>query len=590
LVESLPDIPSSMNSLVFAETELTSPVRNLLAALDADFMVSPLEVIQTAKRTVGSALILSEAQFVQLCEAARSRNGRFSESVSEFGDVLVYPFSGTPEGLRALSHVTGGSVSAARMAGGSSDYVVDGTREMVGAFAGLRVDSVKSIEDIALRVEGASCAVDFVVKADGGGLFTRFKLPGVNLFVTSSRAVFDVSAEHQRNLDARECFSGLVPLLFFLRHCRIGLPVSPLRWANWIIDDPNLRPRYGFLDIKGLARCVRETRMAASIAFIPWNHKRTAKEIVSLFKQDWPKLSICVHGCDHTGSEFSTKTMSAALPLIDLAFRRMAELKAETSLGFERVMVFPQGRFSREAMRGLRASEMLAAVNTELVDCETGSGVRGRELLKPAIMSFGGFPLFMRRPAEEPSGNFALDLLLGKPCLVVTHHQYFEHGLKALQSDVDRLNSLEPELTWTNLERGVLSTYSVCSDPGRRCNVRLYSARTTVQPQTEETVLFTKPETDPENVEVFVNGTRLSCTAADGGLLFTVNGADKVPMTVEARASMNGSRPKPTQSRKYRLKVTARRYLTEARDNYLYRFPKLAARAASVQQLLHRSR
>jgi len=57
---------------------------------------------------------------------------------------------------------------------------------------------------------------------------------------------------------------------------------------------------------------------------------------------------------------------------------------------------------------------MLSAVNTELVDCQTGAGVKGHELLRPAIMSFGGFPLFMRRRAEEASANFALDLLLGK--------------------------------------------------------------------------------------------------------------------------------------------------------------------------------
>ena len=137
--------------------------------------------------------------------------------------------------------------------------------------------------------------------------------------------------------------------------------------------------------------------------------------------------------------------------------------RAETSLGFDRVMVFPQGRFSGEAMRALRASPMLSAVNTELVDCQTGAGVKGHELLRPAIMSFGGFPLFMRRRAEEASANFALDLLLGKPCLIVTHHQFFEDGLKPLRAAVDRLNALQPDLVWTNLERGILSTYSVCS-------------------------------------------------------------------------------------------------------------------------------
>jgi lipoprotein signal peptidase len=429
-----------------------------------------------------------------------------------------------------------------------------------------------------------------IVTGSAGILLARFRLPGLNLFVASSTAVFDSSAEHQRNLDVRESFSGLVPLLFFLRHCRISLPQNLFPWANWIIDDPNLTPRYGFLDIRELAECVREIGAAASIAFIPWNHRRTAEEVVGLFKQSWPQLSICVHGCDHTGSEFSTTTVSAAMPLVDLAYRRMAQLERETSLGFDRVMVFPQGRFSGEAMRALRASPMFSAVNTELVDCQTGAGVKGHELLRPAIMSFGGFPLFMRRRAEEASANFALDLLLGKPCLIVTHHQFFEDGLKPLRAAVDRLNALQPDMAWTNLERGILSTYSVCSSSNGGQAVRLYSARTTVQPQTDETISFRRLETDPEVVEVFVNGTQLPCSRLAGGIQFTVKGPGKETMTVEARSSIREPRVQAIQSRKHRLKVSARRYLSEVRDNYLCRFPRLNERAASVQQLLHRVR
>ncbi len=166
--------------------------------------------------------------------------------------------------------------------------------------------------------------------------------------------------------------------------CAIAGSTFPKSFSVGELDHrrPESHARYGFLDIRELAKCVRETGAAASIAFIPWNHRRTAREVVSLFKQGWPQLSICVHGCDHTGSEFSTKTVSAAMPLVDLAYRRMAQLERETSLGFDRVMVFPQGRFSAEAMRALRASPMLSAVNTELVDCQTGTGVKGHELLE----------------------------------------------------------------------------------------------------------------------------------------------------------------------------------------------------------------
>ena len=64
--------------------------------------------------------------------------------------------------------------------------------------------------------------------------------------------------------------------------------------------------------------------------------------------------------------------------------------------------------------------------------------------------------------------------------------------------------------------------------------------------------------------------------------LATIKPTGTQPMSIEARVSVRGTRPKPVQGRKYRLKVTARRYLTEVRDNYLYRFPKLTARAQNL--------
>jgi hypothetical protein len=578
-----------MNQLVVPESSQSSPVCDLMAALGASFATSRLERRLVEGENSSGALLLSESQFVELCEAG-SRPGSLAELAPGFANILVYPFSGTPKAVETLQSLVGGRVSVAAMSSSAStDYVVASSRSVCGPFAGLRIRGVLCGQDVALRVEGAAYPSEAIVTNNVGSLLTKFDLAGVNLFVLSSRAVFDISAEHLRNLDITQCFSGLVPLLFFLRHCQISLPASPLRWAHWVIDDPNLRPRYGFLDLKGLVHCVRETGAAASIAFIPWNHKRTSREIVDLFKDNWPQLSICVHGCDHTGSEFSTKTMSAAMPLIDLAMRRMSRLQAETALGWERVMVFPQGRFSGEAMRALRASEMLAAVNTELLDCQTGEGVKGGELLKPAIMSFGGFPLFMRRPAEETAANFALDLILGKPCLIVTHHQYFENGLNSLRSAVETLNGLEPELTWTNLERGILSTYSVSAGAGEGVGVRVYSSRTLFIPPGVGTLLVSKAETDPETVEVFVDGMHVAAKPVNGDIQFAIRSSNREAVTIEARSSVP-VKPQLEQSTKYRLKVTARRYLTEVRDNYLCRFPKLTARAASLQQMLQRAR
>jgi hypothetical protein len=67
-----------------------------------------------------TALILSEAQFVALCEAASSRRSEFGELVSVFRDVLVYPFSGTAQAVSALGRVVGAKISVSPMSNGAN--------------------------------------------------------------------------------------------------------------------------------------------------------------------------------------------------------------------------------------------------------------------------------------------------------------------------------------------------------------------------------------------------------------------------------------------------------------------------------------
>jgi len=90
-------------------------------------------------------------------------------------------------------------------------------------------------------------------------------------------------------------------------------------------------------------------------------------------------------------------------------------------------------------------------------------------------------------------------------------------------------------------------------------------------------------------VKIFVDGMHVAASSVNGDIQFAIENPKREAMTIEARSSIP-AKPQLGQSTKYRLKVTARRYLTEVRDNYLCRFPKLTARAASLQQMLHRAR
>jgi len=503
---------------------------------------------------------------------------------------LICPFGATPDGCAALGQLVGARIREATGSRSEPHFVVQPARDLCGPFSGQRLTRRNDNRDHALTVHEATCKTDIIVALGEGGLFTRFKLPHSEIFVSSCEDLFDVTQEHRANLSAADCFSTLVPLLWFLRHAKVPLPEASSPWANWIVDDPNLRPRYGFLGLKELAEAVSRTKAAATIGFIPWNHARTSKEVVQLFRSQWPRLSICVHGCDHTRSEFATKTGTDALQLAALAVSRMRAFESKTAFGYEKVMVFPQGRFTRPALSALRRSALLAAVNTELVDAQTGEGVIGAELLKPAIMSYGGFPLFLRRPPDEPVVNFALDLLLGKPCLIVTHHGDFHAGMQGFMSRVESLNGLEPRLRWTNLENGIAGTYSVRRNVDQTMDVRLFGSRGDLQFEVEhEQVHFTKAEpVSDADLEVRWNQETIASQRRDGELTFTARVVTGRPMTVEVKPVPSAESIPVRQSAKYRLKVAARRYLSEFRDNYVDRSPRIRAGIASARKFVGR--
>ena len=71
-------------------------------------MVCPLEAIQAGERTATTALILSESQFVALCEAAGSRRCEFGELVSASAMFWSIRFPGTAQAVSALGRVVGG--------------------------------------------------------------------------------------------------------------------------------------------------------------------------------------------------------------------------------------------------------------------------------------------------------------------------------------------------------------------------------------------------------------------------------------------------------------------------------------------------
>lgn len=574
-----------MTPLVLLESADETPVARLLGALGVVFERRTLaEALASAgdSPAASTALMLSEEQLAD----AHDQGVCLKEFLCGHRHALVYPFRGTAEGLRALSECIEGRAEAEPLDSGStSSYLVTTDFAAAGAFTGLNVSPAAAMTDCRLRTRESPHPIEQIISVGDGGLFIRITFPSSELFVTSSTAVFDVEAEVVKNLEAAQCFSALVPLLLFLRHSQVAFWRNSYPAANVIIDDLNLRPRYGFVDTRMLAGLVDELGCAVSIAFIPWNSDRTSQEIVDLFRARWPRLSLCIHGCDHVGGEFATGSLSHAVSMIAMSVDRMQTLTTSTGVRYDKVMVFPQGKFSHTAMEALRQSNFVAAVNTELVDDRTHHGVRAGELLRPAITSYGGFPLFLRRNAREPIANFALDLLLGKPCLVVTHHGDFKEGMRPLAALVRSLNALDPALEWTNLETIASRTYGTRVQNTSLVDIRLFAASTVIEPgDGGGEIRFSKAEPlADKHFQVLVEGQPVHSRWQGGDIVFSRVMAAAEPTAVDVRVSRLEPTPPTIHPLSYRVKVAARRYLSEIRDNYVATSPWATATARSIR-------
>jgi hypothetical protein len=218
------------------------------------------------------------------------------------------------------------------------------------------------------------------------------------------------------------------------------------------VDDPLLRRRHGFLRYDALLDASEGSNFAASLAFIPWNYKRSDPQVADLFRRHPGRLSLSIHGCDHTEGEFGGADEEILGLKARTAKRRMARHTDLTGIPCDNVMVFPQGVFSSTALKALKGANYLAAVNSTPYSVDTlPQPMRVRDLLTPAVMCYADFPLFIRH-YPDCIAEFALDLFLGKPALVVVHHDYFEHGYEKIQDFARQINRLSEGLKWCGLE------------------------------------------------------------------------------------------------------------------------------------------
>ena len=528
------------------------------------------EILRTGK----NAIAISSRALRQIQSAFPEWSRGRSCADTSRRKVVIYGLDGSSAEADFLREVTQGRVTGAKPwdPPGAICTVDPHSRQIFGPIAGLDIPIEHAASLCTFSIAEGADSTECLMRVAGKPLFVRVSIEPTEIFLLGTEEVPDIDSCVPFDEDASLLprFFTLMPWLASIRHL-----LAERSWANdspracLILDDPLLRERYGYLSYQALLDCMRLRRFCTSIGFIPWNFRRTRQKVADLFLRYPESYSLSVHGCDHTNGEFSESDMGRMRELTARAMERMVRHERLHGIPFDRVMVFPQAEFSVTAMSALKSASYLAAVNSTQYAID--STLTLRELLEVAVTRFSNFPVFIRRYPKNLA-DLAFDLFLGKPALLVEHHDYFRDGYDALAEFVDKLNALDSRLEWTNLAQ-------ICSRASLRrvaengdVHVRFYTDRFWLQNETDRPqryVLFRRQAPEESIACITVNGQGADFGQEAGWL--------RVPLALEPREAAgirvehgeaNPETIPSAPSFTYNTKVLVRRVLSEVRDNH----------------------
>ena len=251
----------------------------------------------------------------------------------------------------------------------------------------------------------------------------------------------------------------------------------------------------------------------------------------------------------------------------------MSRHQTRTGIQHDHVMVFPQGVFSDAAMAVLKSADFIGTVNTEVTSADGEPPIiRTSDVWDVAIMNYHHFPLFTRRYPSQGVANFAFDILLGKPCLIVIHHDYCRDRYKHLSEFVEQLNALNCPLSWTNLGDVVRGAWRQRELSPDVVEIEMYASESILANYFEQRRRFVvkKRECEPSAVkDVLVDSeqTAWQCEAGELRLVLDLNPGQVAKVRIGFREPVPGTRSCP-RSLRYKVKTLLRRVASEARDNY----------------------
>jgi hypothetical protein len=598
-IQQTPAQTAAIAAILVRDSDLATEDRNL--ARIAEFLGIPVQLVPLDAVDRELARSPGASGYHALCSASTLAAalvgcipGTLPLFLARAESIYVYAFDAGTTSTALLRSLTGcPEAGVADMQGSVQPLQVSGDHKTItGALTNVTIRAESTGCPRLLNIPTNNKAANKVISGNDGDLLRLVDFNAVRFYLSAAHEVIDIDAGVASKVDVRK-HAATVPLIMYL-----AWAFQQVRWlpsetgACLIIDDPPLWPRYGFVNLAALSRSVQEHQFAATMAFIPWNWNRTKRDAIATFRENPDRMSICMHGCDHTDGEFASRNVQVLNKRIKIAKRRMDSLTHQTGLAFDPVMVFPQGNFSMEAGRVLKLNGLTAAVNTEVAPRDgSGNTPSIAQTWDMAISTYGAFPLFTRRYISDGIENFAFDSFIGKPCLIASHHGDFRDRGRAMLDFVSSLNGLHTKLTWRPIGELVRHSYKVRTIARNKIAIQMFGTELHIQNKFSEPALGAvyKTENDAEGVTAVVVDNELAPYQSDSvGIHITAEFSPAKNRTIKITYSDVLPVDSAPDSARYRLKVATRRALSEFRDNYVSRSELLSAFASLARRIVKR--
>ncbi len=452
--------------------------------------------------------------------------------------------------------------------------------DVTGALSGWALPAVTAPVSRILFESGRTAQAVVEARGEGTGtaVLVRVRSDVGDLFFAPEMKTFDRSWIAEPS-STPKAFSSMAAFVFFLFYA-----ARDYSWhlegcyANLTIDDPWLTQPYGNLDFAHLAKEMEQHNFHTSIAFVPWNSRRSKRDVINLFRNHSEHFSVCIHGNNHTHREFgdyAKNPFPQQVANIEQGVARMEQFRALTGISYDRFMVFPHGIAPERTLSALKQFNFLGTANSVHVPLGEAFPNNATFLLRTYTIRYAQFLSLIRYPAEQPPGiEIAVNVFLGNPLLFYSHQDLFEEGIDTFNKVADFVNHIQGSTRWASLGEIARHLYEVRRRIDDGFDVRMLCKEINLENSTgeEQTYYVEHADTSQDVQCVTVDDAAVSFHRSRGVISFRVSISTR--QTKVLRVAYRDDLDIPKQDiRKRRVYASSVRLISDFRDLQLAKSP-----------------